>query len=312
MGPPLRYVSAMVWTAALVLAQSAAGAWSSGRPPECSDTPGHSLSVWERAKSPELRRYCDLVANATSKLVGTSDMAQSALDDAHEADGTLPGHAAPRALEGRALAALGHLDEALAALKEAKARDPGVFDDPPTLLAWARILARTGHAVDSASAYRTLLPRASALSSADRFAATTEAGLVALACGPSTVDEAVAAFRESLRGSQTDAEAVAVLGLALALDRRGEADEARALLSNRRRGDPRSTLAGKRARELLSAATVEAHALTALGLESIDPAAARESWETYLSSVPGGPWAAHARAHLAALASAHGGRRASR
>jgi len=298
----------MLGTIALLLGQSAAGAWSSGRPPECSDAPGRAASVWERAKSPELRHYCDLVANASSKLVGTSTMAQSALDDARQAEGVLPGRAAPRALEGRALAALGRLDQALAALQDAKGRDAGVLDDPQTLLAWARVLARTGHTQESVSAYRTLLPRASALSSADRFVATTEAGLVAMACGPSTVDEAVAAFRESLRASQTDAETVAVLGLALALDRRGEADEARALLSNRRRGDPRSVLSGRRARELLSAAPFETQALIALGLETIDPSAARESWESYLSSAPAGPWAAHVRAHLAALPPGRNGR----
>lgn len=295
-----------MWTVALVFGQSAAGTWSSGRPPECSDAPGRSASVWERAKSPELRRYCDLVANASSKLVGTSSMAQSALDDARQAEGILPGRAAPRALEGRALAALGRLDQALVALQDAKERDSGVLDDPQALFAWARVLARTGHMRESVSAYRTLLPRASALSSGDRFVATTEAGLVALACGPSTVDEAVAAFRESLRASRTDAETVAVLGLALALDRRGEADEARALLASRRGGDPRPALSARRARELLSAAPVETEALIALGLEAIDPAAARESWERYLASAPAGPWIGHGRAHLTALASGHG------
>lgn len=308
----MRYVSAMLSAMAFVLAQSGAGAWSTGRPPECGDPPGQAVNVWERAKSPELRRYCDLVANASSKLVGTAIMAQSALDDAREANGILPGRAAPRALEGRALAALGHLDEALVALQDARARDPGVFDDPQALFAWARVLARTGHPRESAAAYRTLLPRASALSSADRFVATTEAGLVALACGPSTLDEAVAAFRESLRTSQTDAEAVAVFGLALALDRRGEGDEARALLSNRGHGDPRSTLSGRRARELLAAAPAEVTALTALGLEAVDAPAAHQAWESYLSSAPAGPWAAHARLHLAASSSARGSRGASR
>jgi tetratricopeptide (TPR) repeat protein len=239
-------------------------------------------------------------------------MAQAALEDAREADAILPGRAAPPALEGRALAALGRFKEALAALEKARARDAGVLDDPQALLAWARVLAHTGHSQDSAAAYRTLLPRVSALSSAERFAATTEAGLVALACGPTTLDEAVSAFRESLRANQADAEAVAVLGLALALDRRGEGEEARALLSDHRRNDPRTALSARRVRELLAAAPSEALALTALGAEATDPTAARESWESYLASSPAGPWAAHARAHLAALVAGHSAGRGSR
>lgn len=117
----------MVFPAALValaFAQPAAGGWSSGRPPECTvESGGATGNVWERAKSPELRHYCNLVASAASKLAGTAVMAQAALAAAREAEGVLPGHAAPRVLEGRALAALGKLDEALVALRDGKARD---------------------------------------------------------------------------------------------------------------------------------------------------------------------------------------------
>ena len=107
--PALRS-AAMLFAPALVLAlaQAPLPGWTNGRPPECA-TPmaGATVNVWERAKSPELRRYCDLVASAASKLAGTAAMAQAALAAAREAEGVLPGHAAPRVLEGRALAALG-------------------------------------------------------------------------------------------------------------------------------------------------------------------------------------------------------------
>ncbi|HEY6462548.1 MAG TPA: hypothetical protein VIY73_20405, partial [Polyangiaceae bacterium] len=63
--------------AALVFGQ--ATSWASGRPPECADPGGHAANVWERARAPELRRYCDLVASASSKLAGTAAMAESAL-----------------------------------------------------------------------------------------------------------------------------------------------------------------------------------------------------------------------------------------
>jgi hypothetical protein len=93
---------------------------------------------------------------------------------------------------------------------------------------------------------------------------------------------------------------VAVLGLALALDRRGESTEARALLADRARGDARAAMATARAKELVSVAPGEAPALTAIGLEASDPAGAREAWESYIAR-GAGPWAAHARARAAAL-----------
>src|ERR1019366_3527191 len=135
----------MPWLVALALVFAQAAAWTTGRPPECGDPGGRAANVWERAKSPELRRYCDLVASASSKLAGTTAMAEAALASAREAEQVLPGHAAPRVLEGRALASLGKLDQALAALTQARSRDAAAFDDPLAMLAWARVLARTAH-----------------------------------------------------------------------------------------------------------------------------------------------------------------------
>jgi len=286
---------------ALVLAQAAIGMWSSGRPPECADARGRATNVWEQAKSPELRRYCDLVAGALSKLAGTAIMAEAALEQARSADAVLPGHAAPRVLEGRALASLGKLAEALSALTAAKAIDPRALDDAGSLLVWARVLARTGHSEQAFAAYRALLPGAMALSSADRASAAIEAGLVAMARGPNGVDDAVAALRDGMRLAPDDAEPVAVLGLAVALDRRGDVDEARALLADRVHADPRTALATGRAKELLAVAQNERPALAAVALEVTDVAGARAAWQDYLSAVPDGPWAGSVRARLAAL-----------
>ena len=292
---------------AQALAQPRTGGWSNGRPPECAgETGAGTANVWERAKSPELRRYCDLVASAASKLAGNAPMAQAALAAAREADGLMPGHAAPRVLEGRALAALEKLDEALAALREGKARDRAGLDDPPSLLAWARVLARTGHPGEAVEAYRALLPRTSSLSTVERASAAVEAGLVTMAADNRGLDDAVAALREALREAQDDALGVAVLALALALDRRGDSSEARALLSDRALGDPRTALATLRAKELLAVAPAEASALAGLALEASDVAGARDAWEQYvtaLGTAPSHPWEAQARAHLAALGS---------
>ena len=293
----------MPWPIALALVLAQAAAWTTGRPPECGDPGGRAANVWERAKSPELRRYCDLVASASSKLAGTTAMAEAARDAAREADGVLPGHAAPRVLEGRALAALGKLDEGLKAL-----RDAAAFDDPLALLAWARVLARTAHPDAAAEAYRALLPRVSAISAAERASASVEAGLVAMERGVPGLDEAVAALREGLREAQDETQAVAVEALVLALDRRGDLDESRALLAEHTHGDPRIALASVRAKELLAVAPVEVNAMAALALEPTDGAGARDAWDRYLAASPNGPWVAHARAHLASLAGKRRGR----
>ncbi len=291
----------MLSPAALAVSLLASGAWSSVRPPECADDHGRSANVWERAKLPELRRYCDAIAGSSSRLAGTAIMAQSALEMAREAERLLPGRAASRVLEGRALAALGRPDLALAALREGRARDPRALDQPVVLLVWARVLARTGHSDEAVEAYRALLPRAGSLSIAERAAAALEAGLTAMACGHETLDEAVAALRLAMRWSQDDVEAVAVLALGLALDRRAEAAEARMLLSDRAHGDPRGALATERARELLAVAPAEGPALAAIALEATDLGGARDAWQEYLDGASSSPWAAHARAHLAAL-----------
>ncbi|MGH7296265.1 MAG: tetratricopeptide repeat protein, partial [Polyangiaceae bacterium] len=281
---------ATLFPVALVLAQAVS--WATGRPPECADPGGRAGNVWERARAPELRRYCDLVAGASSRLAGTAAMAESALASAREADGVLPGHAAPLVLEGRALAALGKLDEARKALSDARARDPGALDDPLALLALARVLARTGHPDEAADAYRALLPRASALSSSARAAASVEAGLVSMSRSAARLDEAVASLREGAREGQEETQAVAVIALALALDRRGDADESRALLAERPHGDPRAALGSPRARELVAVAPGEVDAMVGLALEGSDAAGARDAWSAYVAAAPNGPWAA--------------------
>jgi tetratricopeptide (TPR) repeat protein len=268
--------------------------------------------VWERAKAPELLRYCDLLAGATSKLAGTSVMAQAALASAREADETLPGHGAPLVLEGRALSALGQFDEALAALRAGRDRDPGALDEPAALYAWARVLSRTGHVDEAAEAYRALLPRTAPLSAAERSSAAVQAGLVLMARGPAGLDDAIAALREALREGQDEAQTVAAYALALALDRRGDADEARALAAARTHGDPRSVFEGSRAKELVAATPAEALAMSALALAPLDAAGARDAWTQYLAASPNGPFASHARAHLATLAPGAAARRGTR
>lgn len=275
------------------------GAWSSARPPEClAIEGGRGSNIWERAKAPELHHYCDLLANGAAKLAGTAARRDEVVEIAQRAEKLVPGHAAPSVLRGRAFMRMGKFAEALAALKEAKERDLRALDNPYALHAWARALLRVGQVAEASKAYRALLPRASSLTLADRSAATLEAGLLAMDRGASGLDEAVPIFRQAARDSQDVAQVVSLLCLALALDRGGDGDEARALLAERAHGDMRPLLAGAQVKELFAPDFLpETNALGALALEASDANAARESWRKYIAARPSGPWLAHARAH---------------
>jgi tetratricopeptide (TPR) repeat protein len=291
----------VVNVALFVLAQTTSAAWLSARPLECTPLEaGAAGNVWERAKSPELRRYCDLLASGAAKLAGTGAGAGEVLAIADEADHAIPGRAAPSVLRGRALARLGRWNDARTSLEAARSRDPRALDDPAALLTWARVLARTGHAAEAAEAYRALLPRGSTLSAADRGAAAIEAGMLASARGAAGLEDAIALLRQARQDAQDATQTVAILALALALDRAGDKDEARALLTARVHADPRATLGDPRIREILAVAgaPAEADALEAIALTQLDPAAAREAWKRYVDAAGHGPWIDHAKAHL--------------
>ncbi|MEO8875052.1 MAG: hypothetical protein ABI461_05650, partial [Polyangiaceae bacterium] len=237
------------------------------------------------------------------KVVNGAAMASEASSLADQAERVLPGRAAPMLLKGRAAAALGKYADALDALREAKKRDDHALDDPQALLAFGRAAARTSHPEEARAAYRMLLPRASALAPNERGVAYDEAGMIALAAGPTALGEAVATFRQAERDSQDIAQIVAVLGLALALDRSGEHAEAKAVLQERIHGDPRPLLKNAVALGVVGPGTGdgEIDALAAIGLEWSDPAAAREAWKRYAEHAPA-VWADHARARAGAKA----------
>jgi len=286
----------------LVFAQLA-GAWSSARPPECAalDT-GRASNVWERAKAPELQRYCDLLASGAAKLASSTAMAKSVATIADDADKLVAGKAAPLVLKGRALGQLGDYAGAYAALVEAKKRDDRALDDPHALYVWARALSRTGHPAEALEAYRTLLPRASALTLAMRSSAAIDAGMIAMASGAKGLDDATAILREATREAQDAPRTIAALTLALALDRGGDHDAARGVLDNQVHADPKPLLDAASSKELLGPAGIgEVPALEALAVASWDPETARADWKAYLEKAPKGVWADHARASLASV-----------
>jgi tetratricopeptide (TPR) repeat protein len=160
------------------------------------------------------------------------------------------------------------------------------------------VLTRTASLNEAEEAYRALLPRASMLTLEGRAVAAIEAGLLAMKRGPSGLELAIPIFRQATRDAQDVAQTIAVLGLALALDRSGEREEARALLGERLRADPRPLLVGTRATEILGPlGKTELHALAALALETSDAASARAEWAKFASEAGDSPWIAHAKSH---------------
>ncbi|HVH44429.1 MAG TPA: hypothetical protein VM925_18880 [Labilithrix sp.] len=289
---------ALVW---LFQPASAQGAFGTARPTECGLTEGfRAANAWERAKEPNLRRYCDLLASGTAKLVGSgsSSLVKDVPKIADEADKLLPGRASPNVLKGRAFLRLGRPEDARAALDEAKRRDDRALDDPVALLAWARANARTGHLAEAARAFRAALPRTSALTAHERSSASFEAGMTAMAQGAAGLDDAVAMLRQARRDAQDAMQVATVTALALALDRAGQREEARAILAERPRVDARALVSDPRVVEALTDAGVlhESDALVATALELEGGAIAKDAWRRYLEGAGGkGPWADHAR-----------------
>jgi len=279
----------------------ASAAFGGVPPAECVALSGRAgANVWERAKAPELGHYCDLLASGSAKLANPAHIAADVVEIAEQAEAAVPGRAAPLVLLGRALARLGKYPEAVRAFTEAKARDSSALEDPPALLAWARVLAYTGRTTEARALYRALLPRAASLTLPERGVAYVGAGMLAMEVGPAGVEEGVAILREARKNSQDVVQRVASLALALALDRSGEQAEARMILAERPHENAPALVVDPAAIEAMGPlASVERTALVALALEATDPLAARSSWSTYLDGPGGeGPWADHARQHL--------------
>jgi hypothetical protein len=123
--------------------------------------------------------------------------------------------------------------------------------------------------------------------------------MLAMARGPSSLDEATAILRQAARDAEDAAQIVAVAALALAIDRGGDSEEARALLVERVPGDAPALLASRAARDLVGpSGEPELVAMQALVLEGKDAQLARAEWQKYGADRP---WSDHARARVAAL-----------
>jgi len=289
-----------------------AAAAASGRPRECASSVRRTLArgptIWELARSPNLQRYCDLVARAKAQLASDP---KAANDSAALADKTLPGHAAPKVIAARAALALGKVDDAAREFEGARAIDPRSVEDPPTMHDLALVLRRTGKLEDALGVYRALVPRIDLLGTADRRVAVlleaahvsmaVEAARVAAASDKDTrprLDEAAAYLREARQRPPTALAGDVLLSLVLVLDRNGDRVQADAALADalsagvHLRAGALDYLAASEDKLCLEALTTEGPAATKL-------------WEGYLSGQGGkGPWAAAARARLEVQAKA--------
>lgn len=254
-------------------------------------------TIWQLARTPELGRYCDLVARAKSQLATDP---KAALASAKEADAALPGRAAPRVLLARAAFAQGKIDDAAKDFEAARALDARSVEDPPTMHDLAQVLRKTGKLDDAVVVYRALVPRIDLLAPADRrVAVLLEAAHVSMAVAAKTsaatpgskpsLDEAIAYLREARQRPPTALANDVLVSLALVLDRSGDRVQADAVLAEAHApaSDTRTT-----APDYLVASEDK------LCLDALQaaPADAAKLWEQFLAGPGGkGPWATAAR-----------------
>lgn len=264
-------------------------------------------NLWESAKQPALGDHCALLQKGVQRINEGNFVA--ALDLAQKADDLTPGQPGPFVVRGSAYARWGKPKDALEAFEKAKARHARALDDATILDDYGSVLLRLGKVDEARRAYRALLPRVTGptgmcgvqTSCAAASLAYLTAGVLAMEEGPSGLEEAAAILKETRAKAIGDLQRVASLAFALALDRAGEAAQAREIAAEvvKTKGVPNEIAPEIAAR---FASMEEGWAMRAIGLEVAEPLAASDAWKAYLAA--GGDkraWAAHARAHLARL-----------
>lgn len=264
-------------------------------------------NLWEAAKQPALHAHCELLQKAIQRVDSGNFVA--ALDLAQKADDLTPNQPGPFVARGLAYARWGKPKDSAAAFDKAKSLHPRALDDATVLDDYGSVLVRLGKLDEARRAYRALLPRVTGPTGmcgvqtqcAAASLAYLTAGVLAMDEGTTGLEEAVAILREARAKSEGELKRVATFALALALDRRGEAEQAREIASDmaKTRGVPTEIPPEITAR---FPGLEEAHAIRAIGLETTEPATAIEAWKQYLSN--GGDkrtWAAHAKGRVLKL-----------
>jgi tetratricopeptide (TPR) repeat protein len=279
-----------------------AAAAATNRPVECRpvrrDRAEGRISVWDDARAPALRRYCQLLGRAQARLDSAPDDAAAA---AAEAQKLLPGRAAPIVVLARAAMRGGDTGEALQLFEQALGLDAQSVEHPGALHDLGIARMKSGKLREALDTYRLLVPRVSLLPTREeRARVLLEAAHVSMALaaegeqGGSLLDEALAYLREASRDPHQPLRVDVALSLVLALDRAGRREQADAVLAEQAGAAAWEENAGTPS--YLPKAD-EVVLLRALALERTDAAAAAAAYQRYLESATG-RWAAAARARL--------------
>lgn len=293
------------WAGPRDAAQLATAASASGRPRECSGTARSSrradrITIWDAAREPQLKRYCDLIARAQARL---EQAPVAARDAATVADRILPNHSAPWVVIGRAEVVLRRWNEALSSFERARKIDPRSVEEPAALHDLATAQRQAGKLPEAIETYRVLVPRLALVPAVrDRASILLEAAALVGTLGNDGLREAVSLLTEarSQPASPLDADVLAML--ALTLDRTGateQGSEVTRMLSVR--GLQLPVPESESGSFAYLAEPADALAMFALSVERQDPKKAVEWWERFVTRTKNDRWRDHARRHLDAL-----------
>jgi tetratricopeptide (TPR) repeat protein len=242
---------------------------------------------WDEVRSPGLAAHRLHLRRGARALA--ENLPYPALSESEAAIARCPECAGGYTLRGRAFAALGQHGASVFAFQQALRQRADALDADGVALVAAANAFRIGRADLTV----TILTRALAL---DRDPDTRVRALPMLADalqarGPEQLERALVAYREALQDD--DARSRTLLGLALALHRSGEVEQALALARR----------AGSNAETSSWLPDSEREARAALWLTAIgDREAAEQAWAR--AAAGGGPWADHAQAVRAAASHA--------
>lgn len=238
--------------------------------PVAAPSPAHASDFWDEVKNPGLRRYHRHLSDG--RAAAADGRFEGALFEADAAVARLPNGAEGYVLRGRALGELGRLGEAAAAYEHAIGLDLMALSSATEGRKAAEFLAQAGRYELAARVLPNVLGRMRPSSARVELYALY--GDVLMSRGPDQVREAISAYREALRrGGAHDPRSA--LGLALALRRIGEDEEARVVARGvAARGRLGTTLAALPVPEAERAAR-RAIALMAAG----DREGAHRAWE---------------------------------
>jgi hypothetical protein len=278
---------------------------ASARPKECGGASRARPNRWERAKSPGLEHYCDVLAKGYGKLrTAPSD----AIAFSAEATRLMPSASAPLVLEARAKVALGSFPDAFALFERARGISREGLDAPGALHDFAIAAQKTNHQREALDAYRSLAPQAELFDDADEaLRVFIEGAFVAMSQGPEHLGEAVGYLNEARRMPKVpELDNYLLAALSLALDRQGRRSEALGIAAEStgpfQLEDERNAGAKLgRTRPVLPDGELDA--MIAVLAERRDRELAAERWQSYIDSPAGksGPYATHARARRDAL-----------